>query len=427
MTAHTRIENRNASALDQRPPASAVKMETRARAAICKLRDAFAGVIDHVSGDIRRPVHLQQALDLHYNVSWQIFQIAKASDPLSVSHHVPTTITQFTAAAAKAGVPQKIIDSVDKAFAEFNKVVAAYADDRSAFDTMLAAFTGGQPDETLALQLRRKAYRSEFPLWGAQIGVAMGQLFVRLSPEGNGLDESYVHFKHELRRLRQGVVPNLHGIKAYTTEGPLHSANIVALEPEAMATYGAPLLPKFCSQPVPRLLNASGPDGWTYNLLDSQELGRKSSVTVAFSGVALGTPFDLDEQGRLWAHAGVDYEISIPTELLILEMFLHRPSFGHASPQFQAIKIGTNKPKLPEILRRSGAFPMHEQVESLGPVPQMKILSKIPRHAELVNHVFNQLHWNPAEFDAYRVCVQYPVLHTDLKILASFEMNALPR
>src|SRR5271169_4363559 len=230
MTAQTRIQKKNPSILDQRPSAPAVQMETRARATLCKLRDSLIAVIDKVPGDIRRPVHLQQALNLHYNVSWQIFQIAKAKDPLSVSHLIPTTVSQFTAAAVKAGVPEKIAHRVDKAFEEFNEVVAAYADDRSAFDAMLAALSGGEPDEALAFQLRRKAYRSEFPLWGAQIGLAMGQLFVRLSADGNGLDEAYVHFKHELRRLRQGVVPNLHGIKAYTTDGHLAPGTTVALE-----------------------------------------------------------------------------------------------------------------------------------------------------------------------------------------------------
>ena len=288
-------------------------IQAEAHEALSRLCKSLAALIEHIPGEVRRPVHLQQALGTDYKVSWQVFQIAKADDPLAVSHHVPSTVLmrKLTASAVQHGVPSKVADRVDKAVDAFDAVIKAYADGRPAFNAMLASLNGGEADEAVSIQHRRNAYRSECPLWGVQTGVNLYQIYSRVSPGGNGIDEYGIDLKHELRRLRADVMPVLHGSLAHTADGPLPSSATVPLEPEFMETYGAPLLPKFCSQPVPQLLSVPVTDGWNYSVLNSTELGRKGSATVAF-GIMHETPFVRDEHNRPWAHLGVCAQMKMP-------------------------------------------------------------------------------------------------------------------
>jgi len=69
---------------------------------------------------------------------------------------------------------------------------------------------------------------------------------------------------------------------------------------------------------------------------------------------------------------------------------------------------------------------MHEPIEKLGPVTRMPPLAKLLKYAGLLHHVFKKLDWNPSEFDAYRVRIQYPVLHTELQFCASSEVKEGP-
>jgi len=405
------------------PPSSAIQSE--ARDALGKLSKSLADLLAHIPGEVQRPAHLQHILGTDYKVSWQIFQIARAENPLAVSHHVPSKVLmrKLTASAVERGVPAKVAGRVDKAVDAFNAVVEAHADDRPAFDAMLASLTGGEAEEAVSIQHRRNAYRSDCPLWGVQTGVMLSQMFTRVSPHGNGTDECYVSLKHKLRLLRQNVMPGLHGFRLHTSEGPITQAAVVALEPGSMATYGAPLLPEFCSQPTPRLLSVPVTDGWTYSVLDSKELGRKGSATVAFSGYALGSPFTQDGKGTLQAETGINAQLTKPTELAVLELFLHRPSFGQASPKFEVIAMGPGGDNPPLVLQQARRLDLHAEVESLGPIPQMSPLDVVPRHKEMTEYVLRKLGWNPAEFDGFRVQVQYPILHSELRLRQFFDMG----
>ena len=398
------------------------RIQTDARKALDNLQTALADLMAHVPGGIRRPVHLQQALGTDYKVSWQLFQIANAADSARASIHVPSTVLlrKLTKSAVEAGVPAKVASRVDQAVDEFNLVVDAYANDRPEFDAMLASLTGGEAAQTISIQHRRAAFRSDCPLWGIQAEMNLGQVFFRGARDGRGFDECYVIVKCGLRRLRQNVMPILHGFRRPPLDGlPINPTS--AFIQESMALYGAPLLPQFCSQPIPQLLNVAAANGSEYSVLNSKELGRKAPATVAFSGVALGSPF-VEDQGRRFAEAGMGMQITIPVKLAVIELFIHRPTFGGAAPVFSASAIGAEGVQLPEILRRARHLELYAEIESLGAVPQMEALPKVPKHMELVEFMFEKLGWDAAEFDVYRVQVPYPILHSELRLRNLFEV-----
>ena len=107
-----------------------------------------------------------------------------------------------------------------------------------------------------------------------------------------------------------------------------------ALQPidtEAAKIYGVPLLPQFCSQPVPQFKTVRTEDGWNYSELVGEELGRRSAVDLTFSGIYRGLPFKTDADGQTVIESGT--LMTIPTGLLISDLAVHRPSYGRIAPE----------------------------------------------------------------------------------------------
>ncbi len=315
---------------------------------------------------------------------------------------------RFMAAAAARGVPPQKIVAVDEALAAFHEVVTTYASDRAAFDVMLASIAGGDAAEVLTIQHRRNAYRSVSPLWGVQMDVMLHQMIVRLSADGRGTDECYVNVKNGLRLLRNSVRPLVQGHR----EPPAASSAPVTapLDAAAAAKYMAPVLPEFCSQPMPRFHTTHTPDGWDLTVVDPDQMGRKGAVSLAFSGITRGIPLTKDVDGRPMVHTGM--LVLTPVQSMVLELFVHRESFPDASPQLRVFAYTPGGYALPEMIQYAQNFELHEKVEALGSASRAAAVPEVMRYSDMVPHVFGLLGWDAAEFDVYRVRIDYPLLHT---------------
>jgi hypothetical protein len=180
------------------------------------------------------------------------------------------------------------------------------------------------------------------------------------------------------------------------------------LEPESNATYGAPILKDFCSQPVPEFRTTQSSNGWVRTTLESEQIGRRSAVSFTFATVTHHTPIATDPEGRSIFHNGMAFKT--PTEVAILELLVHRPSFGIVAPQI-IVHATTPEDDAVDIIRSPNQFQFNEKVIPLGPASSLSPSMDVPRYPELMKHAFSCLGWNAAEFDVYRVRLQYPVLH----------------
>jgi hypothetical protein len=399
----------------------AESLELEAREVLGRLQESLARLLAQLPEDVKRPMDLQHVLGQDYKVCWQVFQFVRADNPLAACHHVPSRVLmrKLTAAAGERGVSAETVAAVDDAVQALTEMAQAHAEDRASFDAMLTTLSG-EPAESLAVQHRRKAFRSESLLWGVQIGVLLVQYFARVSPDGLFHNECYITTKHEIRRSRPAVMPLLHGFRPHSGDEVLPNTGPVALDAAAVEKYGAPLLEAFCTQPLPKLLSLPVSDGWTYTVLDSRELGRRGAATMAFGGITR-SPRVL-EDGKI-ASASLNVQITMPTELVILEMFLHRPTFGERGPEYESTMmmpgIGPGIQELPGALRQALRIEQRAEVESLGSAKEMAPLVKFPKHEAMTAYAFKQLGWDAGEFGVWRVQVPFPMLHSEFELRAT--------
>jgi hypothetical protein len=84
-----------------------------ARATLSRLRSAFAELIAAVPGNVSKAADLHRALRIDMKLGWKAFKVATSADPLAAGPHVPgpVNMSTFLKAAAKRGVPAKLIDA----------------------------------------------------------------------------------------------------------------------------------------------------------------------------------------------------------------------------------------------------------------------------------------------------------------------------
>lgn len=385
---------------------------TQAASVLAGVSRTLGELVAHIPGDMRRPTDLQHTLHLDYKLCWQVINIIRAENPLSISQYIPgnTSLKKLMTAASAAGVSSEIISDAEQAIREFHEVVAVHSNDRQAFDCMIASISGGGPAEALTLQHRRNAFRSESKVWGLQVETDIRQTIFHRAADGS-LEKCFVNAKYKLRRFRREVLPIVHGYRDVASGAS--PEKLEPLEPDSAQQYGAPLLQEFCSQPVPRFKTIQHSDGWIYSALESDKIGRQGSVNLVFGGLARNFSKEFDEQGRAFLHTGAAF--IAPTELCIVEMIVHRPSFGNITPELQVYATAAGS-DVPEVMRRTQQFPIYEKVNLMGRASVAAAVPEVPRYRGQLNYVFQQLGWNPEEFDVYRVRLAYPILHTLARI-----------
>ncbi len=386
--------------------------EVDTAAALAAVRKTLGALVAAMPGEIHRPIDLQRVTQADYRVCWQVFSVLRSGTSIAAANHVPRlpSLRRLLAAAERRSVPPPLIAAVQTAVREFDHVVEVHAGDRSAFDAMVAGVAPGGSSEAIDLFHRRTAYRSLSHIWGMQVETFSRLVLVRPAAAGHGTDECMLNSKLHLRRLRPGVSSRVHGF----LEHPAAAQQAVEpIDREAAETYGVPLLPEFCTQPVPKLKTVRANDGWNYSELAGRELGRRSAVNLTFSGILRERPFTMGRDGRPLIDNGT--LITIPTGLLISDLAVHRPSYGQVTPEV-AVYGALRGNESPAGTAQRQQLPIRERVVSLGSGADAVQTPEVPQYPEMFRYVCRILGWDPDEFDVYRLRLAFPVLSSDVKL-----------
>jgi len=399
----------SATATTAPPKSAGAPFESDTVNAVASVRRALGALVAEIPGGARRPRELQRALGVDYKICWQVFNVIQASDPLAAAKHTPSAsaLTRFLASGRQLGIAKSRIEAVRSAIDQFNRVVKTHADDREMFHSMVAAIGSEDGDSISDLPHRRAAYRSMSQIWGAQSDAHLVAGAIRRSTSGTALDECLLTVKTGFRRLRTSVSPIVYGSRhgGDLQRAPSHEQS--PLNAAAQKKYHAPLLPEFCSRPVPKLRTVAGGGGWLYTKLATEGIGRQSKVDLAFGVSSSGVPIARDEQGRAFGHGGIT--VRTPTELLIMDVVVHRPSFGLVKPQLLAYQDLPGGAAASNVSLEAPQLRLREAVLPLGPADQVPTTPEWPNYPELLHLAASALRWDLAEFDVFRLRLQYPV------------------
>lgn len=392
----------------------AAPIRVDAQNALSAIQRTMASLVASLPHTIRRPTDLQHALGLDYKLCWQIYSIATSKDALLMVQNVPSpaAVKKLVGAVANAGVGQDVQRNLMTATEEFENIVTRHAGDRAQFNSMIATMAGSETAETIDLQNRRTAFRSESQLWGAQVACYLHQSFFRLSDDGNSTEQAFINAKHGFQHLRTNAMAIIQGTRANPEKDRTHAV-IDPLDAPAARLYGAPVLPEFCSQPLPEFHTYEHTDNWTYTVLKSPPVGRTGSVNLTFGGHIRHVPFRYDQENKRRIYCGM--RLVNPTEIGVQEIIIHRAMVREIEPLIRtyAAVSGTTSPV---DVAQTQQFPIFEQLIKVGTASSLVPLHAIEGYTAMLGKVFELLKWNPDEFDVYRLQWQYPVLNSILEI-----------
>ena len=391
------------------------------------LRQALTHLLREV-GSPGTPRVLQQQLKVPYATCWRVFRIVRATDVTTEAQHAPLPggLKSLLASARGHGATEQTAVAVTTAAQQFRTFIRRHAEDRTAFESMVATDTGGGRSETVILQRRRAAYRATSQLWGVQTDLQLNTLVVG-PPDRDGPPDRYptlrLRLQRGVRRLQSDAQVTLLGYHTRPA-GDADEPSPTPLDPRAAARYGMPILPAFSSDPLPAIEPVTMASGWClYNMVGG-DVGLRSNIEFASGEHAFEVPAEIDADGRPLYMLNFTTTRK-PIALLVMDLLLHRLSWRGATPQ-SLVYHHQEGDFTQATAERSQRFPGDERVAFAGAADLLHLI-EAPRYGEMLRYAAAQRQWNLADFDAYRLLIPYPLMCTTARVFFYGRNGGTPR
>ena len=378
-------------------------------AVICvrQAQAAFADLLSDAGLGGARPTEVGRILGLDKTLAWKVSRFTDTSDLLKAVKHIPGTsgIEIVLKAAREQGVASSRIDSVREADQAFRDFVRQRAGDRRSFEAMLAA--GGR-DEKIELEERRAFYQSGSAIWGVRTQVQFLTLCLRPSPtQPDRIDVLQMSGFIGFERLRSDVPWIIRRLWTSDTENT--NDNNFRREPLVGGLdHGTalPVLPEFCTHPLPKINQFTGPDGVIYDELAPGAVGKHGSLTCITGEMY---------HGALPLHWSKDntfgrYELMLrtPAQAVVFDIYLHESLSHFGSFKRNVYGMLEHRPGV----GRSGSHdtPMFapEMAQELGSPPIVQC-NRIKDYTKMIDSVIGYAGWESIDqFRGYRSEIEYP-------------------
>jgi len=385
-----------------------------------QLRAAITAMFDSAHGGVRKSRDVQKLLGVDARLSWQIFKLAGPGDALSLAPHVPSSssMRRLLDAARERGIPRQRVDHVRDAYEKFELLVQTHAGDRTSFHSMAR---GLSDDETAQTDLahRKARFMADRHYAGAEVETLLASFLLHPGTEPGLFDYVPLRCRLGQRRLRPDADVVVDRFFITDFAGSVETYRYEPLDREAAIQHGALLLPRFCSEPIPKLRTTSEPNGFTYARLDGDAVGRQSSADLVFGQVHRNAPILDEVDGRRVWHTNM--QVTIPATVIVVDKLIHRPSLPKWNHKLSVHWQGPRELFDPTTgMKDLNELPFHERITRVDGGAAAAYLREPPRYLELLRAVTEQVGWNLDDFDVYRVRIEYPLLYTAL--LLTFEL-----
>jgi hypothetical protein len=398
------------------PPSQS--LEGEAAEVIAGVRSAFAGVIGALPTPINKAADVSRVLALSRKLGWQVWRVVDSPDPFTAAQHLPSPagIDSFLRAAMAAGVGAELVGSARSAADKVESLVVTHAGDRRSLGMMIDSLAG-EKREQAEEQHRKLAFQANSFVWGSQVRTRLVLHVLTAGSEPGRADGAIVNGLFGLRRNRPEAKRHLFSTGVRDALATVHSPAREALWPGATGgavPSGLPLVPEFCSHPLPAIRQSEPRDGFVDFELAEWPMGETGSVSIVtgevFRNFATRYRRPGDTTANLTAH------INRATELLVHNMIIREDVFRAVRPE--ALVYGElDRVERAEAARREDdRLPIRLSVGSPGAAATAAgfgawaATPEVPRYSELLEWVFGRLGWDPREFVVHRLRMAYPVL-----------------
>ena len=383
------------------PPGGTFQNE--AAEALLGLQGALRELLDRLPFPIRTAADLRHGLSLDPRLPWRVFKVATARDPLAVGHLVPgpAAMRRFLAAAGQHGAPTDRVKAVQAAHERFERVIAAHAGERSAFASMISS-VGGMPATDELLRQRRTAFRANSAIYGMRTRTVVQCLIHRPSTAGGWMDVAALYRHHHLHFLR----PRPFGLGSKSSGATKGTESFEPFDRESFERHGAPMIPEFCSQPMPPFQTSD--EGLLVVSSDEIGIGNRSAVDLAFGWVQRKEWRPHDDPDRCFR---TGFSLTAPAEVLLIDVLAPAGMFD-AQTIPPVVQYNCTFARRARDRHPQDRLDLTETATHLGTGISAAHTLDAPRHTEFLQHVCDRLGWDSRSFDVFRCRVEYPLLKT---------------
>lgn len=378
-------------------------------AVIC-VRRAQAAVSELLNGaglGGARPTEVGRILGVDKTLAWKMSRFSESTDLVKAVKHIPGTsgIEIMLKAAEENGVAPEQIEAVRSADRAFREFVRQRAGDRRSFEAMLAA--GGR-DERVEMEERKSFYQSGSAIWGVRARVQMLTLCLRPSQTlEDRVDVLQVSGFIGFERLRVDVPWIIR--RLWTSDTKAKKPNEferIPICPEAARNGSLPVIPKFCTQPLPEINQFRGDDGVIYDEIAPGPIGKHGALNCV-TGELYNGVFP-----RRWSPDNTygRYELLLrtPVEWVMFDIFVHEELTNFSDFRYSVFGLLEDRPGVGAGKSHDRPIVDSEETIRLGTPPIVQS-SRYGEYANLLRHAFERTGWGDlSSYRGYRAELEYP-------------------
>ncbi len=393
-------------------------LESNVRQIVSKLQGALAAVLESLLPPDASSGAVAKLLKIDRTLAWKLSKVAHESDALKAVQYLPgaSAFRILIKTLKRQPLRTNVLSAIENSVDEFLRIVDVYANDRASFDMMVSACADEGQAQTEIVH-RRAAFKGNSFTLGVQARTQFKSTFFNLAQDPKRLDIASLRGLISFRRLRPNISWTASRLRSAEKDGgvPTHQRAFrqsLADLSDISDSPNSPLIPQFCSDPVPELVTEPGPYGFLDEKVVAGPLGKVGALTCISGDVWRSmVPRFASEESRFCRVLTHSYT---PCEALVLDKFLHEDVYGPVEPELLVYSeivggplYGTS-PHIPQQLD------IAVSVEYLGKGSAVVRTPHIPRCQSMVNHVFDTLGWDGSRFDVYRVIIPYPPIPTTI-------------
>lgn len=402
-------------------PVEPVQIETQGEGfeadtidAVTRVRNAYARIIETKCPESKAVTAISDAFGIHRKLAWQVVKVAYADDPFVATRHMPPgkSVQVWLDSAKTAGVDPSLISSARSACDRLESVIRTHASSRAEFDMLIESF-GQACDVQTEEKWRQHAFMGNSFTLGVQCRVLMSLNVLMPSDDR----QDYFHSAQirglmGYRQTRPNVrwVVNQSVVIDDDTKGD-RSMTRRPLDPDGAGRCGGvPVIPEFCSDPMPALQRVEASAGMMQDELLSGEVGLTGQRTLVTGELLRNiAPTYATSEGKR-AHFGI--AVRIPCEMVHFDMFVHRDLFGAVDRQLLVFSELVSAVTFDE----QDAISVSDQIKAMGTSGSMAPAPDIAGYPDLARSVFDRLSIDPSEYELYRVRMAYPPMPASVVI-----------
>jgi len=323
-------------------------------------------------------------------------------DALASVVHAPRLpgLLLFEKAMNKAGASKEHLSELRDAIVGFEQFVEDHAGDRDVMEIMVTTppQRAGANSKRLE-QFRKDGFLANSAIWGVSTKVHLAMRWVGPSTRPGYLDLITACGFVSFRRLRNDI--------PWTVGTLIHWGNLRSVSHQLLPGMGVsgniPLIPDFCSKPLPDLITVRESEFKMRIMIGPGPVGNVAAADIILGWMDRETvPMRASEPGEKGEHGAI---LSTPSELLLHDVFVHKDlGFAH-TPTAQMYGLMPGGPSYPPTDIPAQTLPVPCE---LTEIDSSQATPEVPHYAELVQRVMDALGWNSADFRGYRLRVKYP-------------------